>query len=264
MAGAWSLALGLILLGFISATTREAEAQGDTQTIRVQVNVPYAVQFGFGSYDVGGLSVDVFRIPVTKTFPLGTGGDAWQLAPTGYPGYGHLSFESRVLGPKITAAEEVAFLLAHAELDIPLRRWWVLKPYVEAGLGQTFGGSVRADSETVGRLDEQTFFLYAAGISNLFEVRLHDFLLSFGTKLAGAGDATIGASDSEGYGTLQNGLEVRHPIGVRLASLVPDVGLSFIHYYFFPAAKFSLPGRDPLEVSNQFEFGVSVGSAVPA
>ena len=53
-------------------------------------------------------------------------------------------------------------------------------------------------------------------------------------------------------------------MGLRVKGLVPDVGVSFVHYYFFPSAKFSLPGRRPLEVSNQFEFGVSVGSASPA
>ena len=46
--------------------------------------------------------------------------------------------------------------------------------------------------------------------------------------------------------------------------LVPDVGGSFVYYYFFPSAKFSVPGQSPLEVSNQFEFGVSIGSAKPA
>jgi hypothetical protein len=47
-------------------------------------------------------------------------------------------------------------------------------------------------------------------------------------------------------------------------SFVPDVGASFIYYCFFPSAKFSLPGQSPLELTNQFEFGVRVGSAVPA
>jgi hypothetical protein len=93
---------------------------------------------------------------------------------------------------------------------------------------------------------------------------VQDFLLSFGTKLAGAGAVPIGQSGSQGFGTLQNGLEVRHPLGFQVKGLVPDVGGSFVHYYFFPAAKFSLPGENPLEVSNQFEFGVSVGFAKPA
>ena len=113
-------------------------------------------------------------------------------------------------------------------------------------------------------VDEGFIALYAAGISNLFEVPVQDFLLSFGTKLAGAGAVPIGQSGSEGFGTLQNGLEVRHPIGFRVKGLVPDVGASFVHHYFFPSAQFPLPGQLPLEVSNQFEFALSVGAAKPA
>jgi hypothetical protein len=131
---------------------------------------------------------------------------------------------------------------------------------VAAGLGGTFNASAAIEGQPGGQLhvDEGFIPLYAAGISSLFEVPVRDFLLSFGTKLAGAGDG------SQGYGTLQNGLEVRHPIGVRVKGLVPDVGGSFVYYYFFPSAKFSLPGQLPLEVSHQFEFGISVGAAKPA
>ena len=256
--GRW-LSLGLVLLGAMAGLAQDTAAQADRRTIEVQVNLPYALQFGLGSYDVGGLSVNIFRVPVPHTFALGPE-EAWRLVLTGSLGYGHLSFETRVLGPKLTASQDFVFVLPQAELQIPLRRWWTVKPYVAAGLGRTFGGFV----QPAGHLDEGFVALYAAGISNLFEVPVQDFLLSFGTKLAGAGDALIGQSGSEGYGTLQNGLEVRHPIGWRVKGLVPDVGVSFLHYFFFPSAKFSLPGRSPLEVSNQFEFGVSVGSAKPA
>jgi hypothetical protein len=92
---------------------------------------------------------------------------------------------------------------------------------------------------------------------------VQDFLLSIGSRLAAAGDAGE-SSKSTNYGTLQNGLEVRHPLGFDVNGVVPDVGVSFIYYYFFPSAKFSLPGERPLEVSNQFEFGINVGSATPA
>jgi hypothetical protein len=256
--GGW-LGLGLVLLGVLGGLAQDAAAQADSRTIEVQVNLPYALQFGLGSYDVGGLSVNIFRVPVPYTLALGPE-EAWRLVLTGSLGYGHLSFETRVLGPTLTASQDFVFVLPQAELQIPLRRWWTVKPYVAAGLGRTFGGSV----QPAGHVDEGFVALYAAGISNLFEVPVQDFLLSFGTKLAGAGDALIGQSESEGYGTLQNGVEVRHPIGWRVKGLVPDVGVSFLHYFFFPSAKFSLPGRGPLEVSHQFEFGVSVGSAKPA
>jgi hypothetical protein len=257
--GGW-LGLGLVFLGALAGAAQDAAAQMDSRQLEVQVNLSYAVQFEFGSYDVGGLSVNVFRVPVPHTFVLGPEEDAWRLVLTGYLGYGHFSFETRVFGPKITASEDLVFLLPQAELQIPLRRGWTVKPYVAAGLGGTFNASAAVEGQPGGQLhvDEGVIPLYAAGISNLFEVPVRDFLLSFGTKLAGAGDG------SQGYGTLQNGLEVRHPIGFRVKDLVPDVGVSFVYYYFFPSAKFSLPGKLPLEVSNQFEFGISVGAAKPA
>jgi hypothetical protein len=257
--GGW-LGLGLVFLGALAGAAQDAAAQMDSRQLEVQVNLPYAVQFEFGSYDVGGLSVNVFRVPVPHTFVLGPEEDAWRLVLTGYLGYGHFSFETRVFGPKITASEDLVFLLPQAELQIPLRRGWTVKPYVAAGLGGTFNASAAVEGQPGGQLhvDEGVIPLYAAGISNLFEVPVRDFLLSFGTKLAGAGDG------SQGYGTLQNGLEVRHPIGFRVKDLVPDVGVSFVYYYFFPSAKFSLPGKLPLEVSNQFELGISVGAAKPA
>jgi hypothetical protein len=131
-------------------------------------------------------------------------------------------------------------------------------------VGRTFNGSVAIEGQPREHLDEDFIALYAVGVSNLFEVPVQDFLLSFGTKLAGAGAVPIGQSGSQGFGTLQNGLEVRHPLGFQVKGFVPDVGGSFVHYYFFPAAKFSLPGENPLEVSHQFEFGVNFGSAKPA
>ena len=254
----------LLLLGAVAAYPQDVTAQ----QLNVQVNLPYAVQFGFGSYDVGGLSVNVFRMPVQHTIALGPDEDAWRLALTAYLGYGHFSFDSNVFGPKVTASEDFVFALPQAELQIPLRRWWTIKPYVAAGVGRTFNGSGAVEGMPAGEVhvEEGVVFLYAAGISNLFECKLGDFLLSVGNKLAAAGDATMGQSKNTNtnFGTLQNGLEVRHPLGFDVKGFVPDVGVSFIYYYFFPSAKFSLPGESPLAVSNQFEFGINVGSDKPA
>jgi hypothetical protein len=261
--GGW-LGLGLVWLGALAGPAQDAAAQAGSPKIEARVNLPYVLQYGFGSYDVGGLSVEAFQVPVPHTFALGPEAEAWRLVLTGYPGYGHASFETRVFGPKVTASEDFAFVLPQAELQIPLRRGWTVKPYVAAGLGRTFNASAAIEGQPRQHLEESFISLYVAGIGNLFELPVQDFLLSFGTKLAGAGAVRIGQSGSEGFGTLQNGLEVRHPIGFRVKSFVPDVGGSFVHHYFFPAAKFSLPGENPLTVSNQFEFAVSFGSAKPA
>ena len=68
--GGW-LGLGLVLLGAVAGPAQDVAAQADNRQIEVQVNLPYALQFGFGSYDVGGLSVHVFRVPVPHTLRLG-------------------------------------------------------------------------------------------------------------------------------------------------------------------------------------------------
>ena len=143
--GGW-LGLGLVLLGVLAGLAQDAAAQADSRTIEVQVNLPYALQFGLGAYDVGGLSVNVFRVPVPHTFALGPEEDAWRLVLTGYLGYGHFSFETRVFGPKITASEDLVFVLPQAELQIPLRRGWTVKPYVAAGPGWTFNPTFRTAS----------------------------------------------------------------------------------------------------------------------
>src|SRR4029078_10221180 len=127
-----------------------------------------------------------------------------------------------------------------------LTRWWTVKPYVAAGVGRTFNGSAAVEGTPGGEFHVEGRFVFR-----------------YASRLAAAGDATIGPtrSPNTNYGTLQNGLEVRHPLGFDLK---PDLGVSFIYYYFFPSAKFSLPGESPLEVSNQFEFGINIGSAKPA
>jgi len=133
MARGGCLGVGLVLLGAIAGLAQDAAAQANGRQLDVQVNLPYAVQFGFGSYDVGGLSVNVFRVPLQHTFALGPDEDAWRLALTAYLGYGHFSFESSALGPKITASEDFVFALPQAELQIPIRRSNRLRLRVSAG-----------------------------------------------------------------------------------------------------------------------------------
>lgn len=244
-------------------TTRLAAAQSNSNTIDVQVNMPYAVQFGFGSYDVGGLSVDVYRIPLTQTFDLGPEPGASRLVLTHYLGYGRASFETHALGHDFTASQDFVFLLPHAELHIPVRKGWTLKPYLEAGVVKPFSGSVAIDGQRAGNLDEKVSYLWGAGLGSVFEAPVGDFLLSFGAKLGAAGEAA--SRHSTGYGTFQTGAEARHALpGVAVDGFTPDIGVSFVYYHFFPPARFSLPAENPLEVSDQFEFGVSIGSAKPA
>jgi hypothetical protein len=67
-----------VLLSVAAGPAQDVVAQVNIRQVDAQVNLPYAVQFGFGSYDVGGLSVNVFRIPVKHTVALEPKEAAWR------------------------------------------------------------------------------------------------------------------------------------------------------------------------------------------
>ncbi len=216
------------------------------------VNVVYALQFGLGSYEIGGLDVDVFQVPYTHPIDLTPGDDPWQVNVTGALTYGHASLD--IVVPELGRVQASADFLvgsAGAELVIPIRRWWKLKPYGEVGLGTTFSGDV-------------VLYTYTAGLTNLFELQLGDSRVSFGHAVAWAGnDAFQSGTQQEAYATINTGVEVRHPLGFTIRGVAPDVGVFLVHYHFLPAATFSRPGRAPLEVTDQLEIGATVGTAGP-
>lgn len=233
--------------------------------IEAVVNTPYVVQFGFGSYNVNGLSVSVYRVPLSHTVPLGAEKDDGELKLTGYLGYGHATFETRLLGPELTASQDYLFLMPQAELAIPLRKGWTLKPYVAAGLGWSFNGTVELAGQPVQHGEDGYSLLYLAGIGSLIELPVTEYRVSLGSKLGWAEvkPFPLTAPGSQSFATFQNGLEVRHPLGVRVGGRELSLAASFIYYFFFPPAEFSRPGDRPLEVSQQFEFGGTLGFAEP-
>lgn len=256
-------ALVLLLICLLLVPLQTVVSAAET-AVEAHVNVPYVVQFGFGSYSVGGLSTDTFRIPITHHFVLSEGEDPWQLRFTGYLGYSHATFNTDLLGPHLTASQDYLFVLPQAELLIPLQQGWTLKPYLSVGAGWAFNGS--AELAGVGReqLNDSYDVLYAAGCSTLFELPLHNFRLNLGSKLGWAEAVPTSGSGRQGFATFQNGLEVRHPLGIRLVEQMLDIAGSFMHYHFFPAARFSIPGEQPLAVAHQYEFGINLGFDKPA
>lgn len=236
-----------------------SQARADSGAVEAQVNIPYVVQFGFGSYDVGGLSTNTFRIPVSHTFPMGDGRDPLRVKLTGYIGYSYADFETRWLGSELKASQDYLFLLPHVELQIPLLKGWTLKPYIAAGAGYAFNGSMRLEGEREQPIQDGYDFLYSAGVSSLVEVSMNGFTAGFGARIGWAEQIPLGGGGGQGFATLQTGVEVRRPLGINIKGRQLDLAGSFIYYYFFPAAEFTNADQSPLQVSNQYEFGTTIG-----
>lgn len=227
------------------------------------VNVPYAIQYGFGSYSIGGITTSTYRVPITGCFPVGADEDNLSLKFTGYLGYTHVGFETYLLGPKLEIQQDYVFLLPQLELLIPLESGLVVKPYVALGGGYAFNGQARFGTLSVSSKDSYDM-LYSGGIGVHYERHVDQYLIQMGSKFGWAGEQDYSANSSDqNFGTLQSGLEVRHPSGVRLWGRELDLAGSFIYYRFFPAAEFSMQTEEPLKVENQYEFGLTLGMTKP-
>lgn len=227
------------------------------------VNVPYAIQYGFGSYSIGGITTSTYRVPLTRCFPVGADEDNLTLKFTGYLGYTHVDFETYLLGPKLEINQDYVFALPQLELLIPLESGLTLKPYISLGGGYAFNGHARFGTLSVSSKDSYDM-LYAAGLGMQYERQLDQYTLYLGSKLGWAGEEAFDESDDQNFGTFQTGLEVRRPLGITLGDKKPDLAASFIYYRFFPAAAFSMQTEAPLKIENQYEFGLTLGLAKPS
>ena len=237
----------LISLGYWGGT---GWAQSTPDRSELRVNYVYAAQLGFGAYELGGLSVQIYKLPLAYTFPFGKN-QAWELKVKMPLVYGRYKFKTtqQISEQQIKQSETVesVSVVPGVELHLPLHRRWSLRPFVEWGPIKDFSGGPWS-------------YVYAIGARSLLSYDWRRFQVNFGNALLYAGNTNFSGDNQEGYGALETGLEVRHPLGFSIKGYEPDLGGFFIHYHFFPSADFTRLARSPLRLHNQYEFGVSFGS----
>lgn len=258
----------MIVAALLLGSARPAPAQDNQpESINAHVNYVYASQFGFGTYEVGGLDVAVYSLPISFTFK-----DVyrdWDIR-LGLPiTYGHFRFKnvSNDNGQRVSIKAHSQSLAAEPRLvvDIPVFEHFRFSPLGAWGGGSTLdsGGRVKRGNESIKlNSNENWFYTYQFGYTALYEYVGLPFKLFFGNALIWAGDDFIGTNgDVESYGTLRNGVEGRHPLGFDICGRVPDGGLYFIYDHFFPSLQFTRVRKASLSVSDLFEVGINIGSA---
>jgi hypothetical protein len=233
------------------AKTQQQQQQQDDDEHQggdVTVNYVYAAQLGFGGYRVGGLSVEVYTLPLAYTLPAAVAG--WDLTLYLPLQYGHYHFKTNFNGLELSASADTLAAIPGVELEIPLLPGWTLSPYGEWGFGTPLEGG-------------QSAYIYGVGVSSLYEWPLGSFRLGLGNGFSYAGNKDFHGGQGEAFGDVKNGVEVRHPLGFTVKHLTPDAGVFFVEHHFLPNAKFSRFDQPPLTVVDQYEFGLSFGSSTP-
>jgi len=249
------LVAGLAVFAAIIPPT--AHAQLDEDNTEVTVNYVYATQLGIGGYEVGGLDVQVFTLPLSQTFDLGpddTLGDGkrpWRLKVSAPINLGIYEFSATDTdGSTVSDDLQTLAVIPGVELQIPMSETWTLKPFVDAGLGR----GLESDSRFA--------YIYTVGAKSIYEHPVGDYTLMLGNGLIYAGNAAFG-DDVEDYSVIETGLGVRHPVGFDVWGFEPDLGVYGIYYYYPKALQFLRYRQTPLLVENQFEIAMSIGSTEP-
>ena len=255
------IALFIIALFCVGIHTQDVGAQGNGNT-EFKVNYAYAFQLGFGSYDVGGLDVKVFKLPISYTFGLDSSGKL-KLKVKSPVFYGRFRFRANTAdNTRISVDQDVISVIPGLELQYEVLKNWYIKPFGDFGFAWTISDKVRPRNQNI-NVDDSTIYIYSLGIGSLYEIFWRRFKFSIGNALLWAGNSTFDGDDDESFGVFENGIDAQHPLGFTIKGYEPDLSAFFIYYRFIPYAEFSRSQRRPLRVKNQYEVAGTLGSATP-
>ena len=270
---AHAVLLGMLAVALGTASTaRGQNLPDDGKEIDVSVNYVYAAQLGFGGYRVGGLSVNVYSLPIE--FTLRDVLLDWRLKVALPVLYGDYEFRKSVeveeIGNrrvKVIADQRTLSAEPKLKLEIPILEPWTVSLIGAWGFGSTFdtevryrfpGGMTVRDPEAEG---DHWYYTYQVGISSLVQHHVDRWTFSLGNAFVYAGTASLQLDTGvEAYGALETGVEARHPLGFAIDAYEPDASLFFIWYYFTPSLEFSRVEKASLQVDNVYEIGLTFGA----
>ena len=245
------------MLGGLLAASQAGRAQTPAPgpalaNTTVNINYVYAASLGFGGYSLGGLSANVYTLPLSYALP-GRPYDGWTLKLLLPIEVGFYDFNATVPGQRIATSQQSLTAVPGVELQIPINDRFVVKPFAQGGVGHAFGtggGNPNA-------------WVYLAGVRSVAQWHAGDYTISLGNAAIYAGDTTAGSGFAEHYVSLQIAGEVRRPLGLRIGNWTPDVGIFAAEYYYPAPLVFSRYLHDPLRIDNQNEIDFSIGGAEP-
>lgn len=220
-----------------------AAAQSDEDL----VNYPYTLGAGFDAFHVEGRSVQLYRLPFSYRLRSLEKADPWGLKLSLPISFGFHDFKfTDVFGNEVTKKLETVSVVPGVEFEIPLRGNWVLKPFGELGTGKDLAGGELA-------------FIYSAGLKSLGVWPRKGYTLSLGSGLDYSGSTTYDGELSQGFTTLEVGLDVLRPLGFSIKGREVDASVYLIARRFFDLEFAQLEG-DPVDVKDLYEIGVTFGT----
>ena len=207
-------------------------------------NYSFAVWIGSGVYKVKNAD---------KRFAVLRAPFAYTLRPAQYD---KAAFRDklglRLLLPAIVAVEDetdtdftfgAAAFVPGLEVQIPVNKYWTLKPFGQFGAGKdTAGGDLQ--------------YIYGGGARSLVSFPWKKFNFGIGNSIIFAEDRDSTSKESSGFSMLEAGLDVSHPIGLSFRNRALDAGIFFVLRRFFNRVDFLEDGGETERVNRIYTMGV--------
>lgn len=249
------------ILALIAALTPADMSAAADKKANVEVNFIYAFQLGFGSYNVGGLDVQVYSLPISYTFSDFLGNEKLKLVVDAPVFYGRFRFrETLPDGTRVKVDQDMMSVIPGVELQWEPVKHWHIKPFLNAGLAWQVYDSSTPNGLSV---DDSFVLVYALGVGSLYQMFWDKFTFSVGNRISWAGNTNFHQSVEQSFALLENGVDVKHPLGFTYKGYEPDMSVYFNWYYFIPDTTFDRALKDPLKVENQYEIAATVGLVTP-
>ncbi len=237
-----------IFLSFIGLTGFLPHAHG-ADGEKDLINYAYLSDFGLGRFDVEEQQVRAFQIPFS-----------YQLRPMQEDKWG-----IKILFPVTLASAEgdtvdvdgiglpfdskVTSVNPGVELQIPVGPKWALKPFGKIGIGRDI-------SEGRGA------FMGSLGLKSRYLIPWKKFQFAFG---AGVFYDAYKPKDEDrkDYASSGVGWDTIYPLWFTLGGRKTNIGGYFAYYYYFDDLEFERLHRNPIEIDDQFEIGITFGTYEP-
>jgi len=215
------------------------------------LNYSFAVWVGSGIYKVSDANkrFAVLRVPAAFTLRPSQYDKAEFLDKLGF----------RLLLPAVVAFEQetdtnftfgAGALVPGLEVQIPVNKYWTLKPFAQFGAGKdTAGGDLE--------------YIYGGGARSLISFPWQKFVFGIGNSLILAENRNSTKNETNGFSMLEAGLDIRHPIGLTFRDRELDASVFFVASRFFNRVEFLEDGGDTERVNKIYTFGMTLGTAEP-
>ena len=240
--GVRSLRLLLWLSSLLAASPPRAEEQLPASA----VNFAYATVLGTGAYQVGERRVYVLNLPFHYTLRE-PGSKRLGLRLKLPLSLGTHQFDWRdVLEDVFPERLQTVGFVPGLELAWALSDRWRLKPFAQLG----YVADLQEDNDA---------YVYVAGIKSLYQQHKGLSTLSLGAGATLAGQRAVRGGSDTGFGLVEVGVDLRHPLGLRLLERNLDASLFYIGSRYFNDVDFLDIGDQRFSIRHSHQVGVTLG-----